>query len=64
VPALRVGEGGERDETPRFGGVVVLDRGLQVLALRGGLSQLPAKPAQKAHGGLIRHAEQAIAVAR
>src|SRR6478672_1806027 len=60
MPALRVRKRRERDEPPHLGRVVVLDRGLEVLALRSGLAQLPAEPAQQAHGGLVRHAEQAI----
>src|SRR5262245_47146837 len=56
VAALCVRERGEPDQAPHLGRVVVLDRGLQVLALRSRLAQLSAEPAQQAHGGLIRHA--------
>ena len=37
-----------RDDPARLGGVVVLDRGLEPLAERLGLAQLPAQPAQQA----------------
>jgi hypothetical protein len=60
VPALCIREGYECNEPAHLGGVVVLDRRLEVLALRGRLAQLSAEPAQEAYCGLIRHAEQAI----
>jgi hypothetical protein len=43
MPALRVRERGEPDEASHLGRVVVLDRGLQVLALRSRLAQLSAE---------------------
>ena len=61
MPALRVRERSERDEPTHLRWVVVLDSSLEVLALRSRLAQLTMEPAEKAHGGLIRHAEQAIA---
>src|SRR5262249_20341244 len=37
------------DDAPRFGSVVVSDRGLEMLAERLGLSELTSQPAQQAH---------------
>jgi hypothetical protein len=45
---LRVAELEAPDEAPRLGGVVVLDRGLEVLAERRRLLELAAEPAQQA----------------
>lgn len=58
VPALCVRERDERDQASCLAGVVVCDRGFQVLALRRGLAELPAEPAKEADGRLIRHAER------
>jgi len=58
--ALRVAERRQRHEPAHLGGVVVLDCRLEVLALRCRLAQLSTQPAEKAHGCLVRHAEQAI----
>ena len=44
------------DKASRFGGIVVLDRGLQVLAERRRLCELAAQPAEEAHlGGFNCH---------
>ena len=43
------------EEATRFGGIVVHYRRLEVLTLRRRLAELAAKPAQEAHGGLLRH---------
>src|SRR5687768_6054882 len=53
---LRVREGGEADEAAHLVGVVVEDRGLQMLALRCRLAKLSPQPAHEAHGCLIGHA--------
>src|SRR4029453_4006690 len=50
VPTLSLGERSEPHEPPHLGRVVVLDRGLEVLALRSGLAQLWAEPAKEAEG--------------
>src|SRR6187397_2110236 len=60
VAALRVGERRGRDEPSHLVGVVVLDRGFEMLALRCRLAQLTAQPAEEAHGGLVGHPPQAI----
>src|SRR5262245_24809698 len=62
MPTLRLGEGSECDESASLCGIVVLDRGLEMLALRRRLLRLTAEPAEEAHGGLVRHAAQATAV--
>jgi hypothetical protein len=49
--ALGVGELEAGNDPPGLGRVVVLDRGLEVLAKAVRLSQLPAKPAPKADLG-------------
>src|SRR6188474_2929387 len=64
VAALRVGERGSCDETSHLLRIVVVDRSLEVLALRCRLAELSAQPAEEAHGGLVGHAPQAIARAR
>jgi MoxR-like ATPase len=56
VATLGFGERDQRDEPARLGGVVVRDRGLQVLAHRRRLPELPAEPAEQAHRGLVGHA--------
>ena len=43
------------EQPTRFGRIVVRDRRLEVLTLRRRLAELAAKPAQEAHGGLLRH---------
>src|SRR5262249_46615194 len=48
VPTLFVRERVARDDTPRFGRIVVLDRRLEVLAEHVRLAQLPAQPAEQA----------------
>jgi hypothetical protein len=48
VAALRRGELEVRDDAPRLGRVVALDRRLEVLAQRVALTQLTAQPAAKA----------------
>src|SRR5262249_31146767 len=60
MSTLGLREGGECDEAPHLLLVVILDGRLEVLALGCRLAQLPAQPAKEAHGGLIRHAAQAI----
>ena len=56
VAALLVGEVEARDEPPRLGRVVVLDRCLEVLPQRGRLRELASQPAEQAHlGGLDCH---------
>src|SRR4029078_9188279 len=62
VATLRLAERGVRDQATRLGRIVVLDRRLEVLALRRGLTKLPPEPAEEAHGSLICHAEQASVV--
>jgi hypothetical protein len=47
VATLRVVERELREQAPRLGGVVVLDRGLEVLADGRRLPQLAAQPAQE-----------------
>jgi hypothetical protein len=49
VAPLVVGELEAGEQPPGLVDVVVLDRGLEVLARRNRLSQLPAQPAEKAH---------------
>ena len=49
VPALIVRERHRVDEAPRLRRVVVLDRGLEVLAHRDRLRELAAQPAEEAH---------------
>ena len=46
------------EEATRFGGIVVHHRRLEVLTLRRRLAELAAKPAQEAHGGLLRHRDR------
>jgi hypothetical protein len=48
VPTLRVAELELVDEPSRLGRVVVLDSGLEVLALRRSLSELPTQPPEEA----------------
>src|SRR4029079_17227593 len=55
VIPLRGGEVEDREQAPRLGRVVVRDRGLEMLALRRRLAQLPAQPAEKAHRRLVGH---------
>jgi nitroreductase len=55
VTALRVGEVEPGQQAPRLGRIVVRHRRLEVLALRGRLPQLAAKPAQEAHLRLLGH---------
>src|ERR1700675_2756495 len=55
VSSLGLGEGDHRDEPRGFGGIVVRDGGLEVLALGSWLAELPAKPAQQAHRCLVGH---------
>ena len=62
MSALDIAEWRERDESSHFARIVVLDGRLEMLALRRGLAQLSPQPTQQAHGCLIRHAAQAIAV--
>ena len=54
VPPLRLVERHRADETACLVGVVVRDRRLEPLALRRGLAQLPAQPAQQRDGGRRR----------
>jgi hypothetical protein len=49
VTALRVAELKLRNEPARLAGVVVLDRGLEVLAQRGRLLELAPQPAEETH---------------
>ena len=58
MAALGVAERSQLDEAANLVGVVVLHCCLQVLALRRLLPELPAQPAQEAHGGLVRHEER------
>jgi hypothetical protein len=51
VPTLRVAELELLDEPSGLGGVVVLDRRLEVLALRRRLAELPTQPPQQTHLG-------------
>ena len=53
VSALGLGEVETLEQPPRLGRVVVGDRRLEVLALRRGLPELAAEPAEEAHGGLV-----------
>jgi hypothetical protein len=53
VVPLSVGEVHLTQQAPRLLRVVVRDRRLEALAPRGRLAQLPAQPAEEAHGGLI-----------
>lgn len=62
MSALGITEWCERYEPSHFSRVVILDCRLEMLALRRGLAQLSPQPTQQAHGCLIRHAAQAIAV--
>ena len=62
MSALGIAKWRERDEPSHFSRVVILDCRLEMLALRRGLAQLSPQPTQQAHGCLIRHAAQAIAV--
>jgi hypothetical protein len=56
VAALLLGEIETGDEAPRLCWVVVLDRGLEMLAQRSGLRELASEPAEQAHlGGLDCH---------
>ena len=55
MPALRRGEVEQAEQAPRLGRVVVRDRGLEVLALRGRLAKLPTQPTEEAHRGLLGH---------
>ena len=55
MAALRLGERDALDQPARLGGIVVLDRGLEVLPERSRLPQLPPEPAQQAHGRLVGH---------
>jgi hypothetical protein len=59
VLALCGREGHGAYEPARLGGIVVRDRGLQVLAQRRRLAQLPPQPAEEAHGRLVCHRRQA-----
>ena len=49
VPPLLVAELEAGEEAPGLGDVVVLDRGLEMLAGRDRLPQLPSQPAEEAH---------------
>ena len=60
MSALGIAERRNRDETTNLARIVVRDRGLEVLALRCRLPELPSQPTQQAHCRLIRHAAQAI----
>jgi len=51
VSALRIGEVVATDDAACLGGIVVLDRSLEVLAQRIRLPQLPVQPAEEAHLG-------------
>jgi hypothetical protein len=62
MSALDIAEWRERDESSHLARIVVLDGRLEMLALRRWLTQLSPQPTQQAHGCLIRHAAQAIAV--
>jgi hypothetical protein len=53
VAALLVGEIEARDEPPRLGRVVVLDRRLEMLAQRRRLRELAPQPAEQAHLGCL-----------
>jgi hypothetical protein len=53
VAALLVGEVEARDEAPRLGRVVVLDRRLEMLPQRRRLCELPSQPAEQAHLGCL-----------
>src|SRR6185503_7219282 len=55
VIPLGRGEVEDSDQTPRLSRVVVRDGGLEMLALRRRLAQLPAQPAAKAHRRLVGH---------
>src|SRR5512145_2706649 len=54
---LRRRERDQLDEPSNLRGVVVCDRGFQMLTLRSRLLELPAQPAQQAHRCLVGHAE-------
>ena len=45
----------QREEPTRLGGIVVGNRGFEVLTLRSRLAKLPAQPAQQAHRCLVGH---------
>jgi hypothetical protein len=51
VAPLRSREGDALEQAPRLGGVVCLDRGLEMLAERRRLPELAAKPAEEAYAG-------------
>jgi hypothetical protein len=56
VATLSVRERRPVDESAHLLGIIVENGGLEVLALWRGLTELPPKPAQKTHRGLIGHA--------
>ena len=59
VPALGLGEGEVVEQAPGLVGIVVRDRGLEMLAERSRLPQLATEPAEETDGCLIDHPWQA-----
>jgi hypothetical protein len=55
VPPLRLGEVEPLEHAARLCGVVVRDGRLEMLALRRGLTKLPAQPTEEAHRRLLAH---------
>jgi hypothetical protein len=55
VASLGVAEVEQVEEAPSLRRVVVRDRRLEALALRGRLAKLPAQPTEEAHRGLLGH---------
>jgi hypothetical protein len=53
VLPLRVGEVHSREQAPGLDGIVVRDRGLEPLAQRRRLAQLPAEPPEEADTCLV-----------
>ena len=53
MPSLGLSEVVQPDQAPRLDGIVVRDRGLEPFALRCGLAQLPAQPAEEADRLLV-----------
>lgn len=58
MTSLCVAERDHRDEAAGLGGVVVRDRGLEMLTLWCWLTKLPAQPTQQAHTRLVGHASR------
>src|SRR5262249_3728711 len=58
VPPLRVGERRLRQHPARLRGIVVLDRGLEVLTKHTRLPELPPQPAQEADARLVHATPQ------